>query len=86
MTNVISPNSINVRVLKYSDFWTDTPFLCLLCFTRVKYDSENSLVTSLLVHSTFPLNAILHPDWSREPLSPTPPHFSSNLLLGIIAP
>jgi hypothetical protein len=40
MTNVISPNSINIWVLKSSVFWTDTPFLCLLCFTRVKYDSE----------------------------------------------
>jgi hypothetical protein len=62
-------------VLKSSNFWTDTPFLCLLCFTRVKCDSDNSLVTSLLVHSTFPLNAIHHPDWSGEPLRPQPLSF-----------
>jgi hypothetical protein len=71
MTNVISPNSIKIRVLYSSDFWTDTPFLCVLCFSRVKYDSENLLNTSSLVHSPFPLNAILHPDWpKKEPISP----------------
>jgi hypothetical protein len=71
ITNVISPNSIKIRVLYSSDFWTDTPFLCVLCFFRVKYDSENSLLTSSLVHSPFPLNAILHSDWpKKEPLLP----------------
>jgi hypothetical protein len=70
MTNVISPNNINFRVLYSSDFWTDTPSLCVMCFSRVKYDSENSLLTSSLVHSPFPLNAILHPDWlKKDPIS-----------------
>ncbi len=39
MTNVLSPNIIKIRVLYFSDFGIDTPSLCLLCFSRVKYDS-----------------------------------------------